>query len=531
MSAIVRSLVREILSEMQAYKRVTGKKYTADIEMFRDNVGKPGYYIHLTDQPKVGVNPRSDFLPGTYMYRNTRDNFLSVLGPGESGSDVSGARYGRYVFLLKLKGDVKMLRGGNELADYIDKKYKAAVMPVLDELLDSRLMREPENVEKYYDKEGNFTRWYAVSSTVPSLKVTPELLSRIGDSTFVDNINDVLDAAEGLREILPLKSKARTQKAIEANEKVFEVLKGLNMVPKMEDGAPIAGNSFGSWNETLYGPKVGKSGVVSPQGVAKGIANLHALVSNFTTTGAGSRPEIDDRKVKEFSEKVMKERYASSPILDSISSRYQSTAYFYFFIARASASSSRTVAIQGLTDGKFKGTFVGKDGQPISGKYVSDRVLEAICNAMSYPGKKVTPEFLKKYYGEEELNILLALGGTDYDGVEDLGATMFGSRKGVLGRETSQTFVKAPIGPKLEGGEPVVMVDRLEGEREDLELHGSIHQGNPWDPAPPRAKLIGGKRGRTEDQVGAIRQRTGKTLSRAKERYSTALDIPKEEQN
>ena len=67
MDCIVRSLVREILKE-DAYKKMTGKRFTADIEAVRDTVGKQGYFLHFTDTPKIGVNPKSKYVPGVYFY-------------------------------------------------------------------------------------------------------------------------------------------------------------------------------------------------------------------------------------------------------------------------------------------------------------------------------------------------------------------------------------------------------------------------------------------------------------------------------
>jgi hypothetical protein len=533
LKSIIRSLVREILMEDQAYKRVTGKKYTADIEMFRDNVDKPGYYIHLTDVPKLGINPQTSYLPGLYLYKNTRENFLSVLGTGGSGSDVSAARYARYVYLVKLKDDVKLLQGGRELEEHIDKKYKSAVVPVLEELLDTRLMKNPVNASQYYGKDGGFTRWEAIGSIVPVLEVTPEMLDEIGDNRFIDNVNRAIGLISELRSIIPLKGKARTERATEVNGRIAKFLKDNGNYVTIQDTAPFSTGRHYSSGDMQYGPKVGKTGVVSPQGIDKAIKSLNSYIADFVEVGADGVASISREKISVWSKEYMKSKYSrpSAPrVFGSIADLYRNSAMFYFEIVRAAAAEPRAIAIQKLGDPlRNNRMLMGKDGNPINGNEVAEKVLTSLCSAMSYPGKTVTPEYLKKYYGKEELNILLALGGSDYDGVEDLGMRREGGSKvGVLGVEASQTFIKPPIGSKLEGGGPVVMVDRLEGEPADLKLQGSMHLGAPWDPAPPRAGVIGSRRSRSDTEVLSVKRKTGEDISRAKERYSTAGNFPKD---
>ena len=63
---LIRSLIREVLAE-DAYKERTGKRFTADIDKIRDNLEKKGYFLHFSDVPKIGVNPKSPYLPGSYF--------------------------------------------------------------------------------------------------------------------------------------------------------------------------------------------------------------------------------------------------------------------------------------------------------------------------------------------------------------------------------------------------------------------------------------------------------------------------------
>ena len=129
---VVRSLIREILKE-DAYKEMTGKRFTADIEAVRDTVGEQGYFLHFTDTPKIGVNPKSIYVPGVYFYPNTQEIYDAFF---KDASDYyrGAGRAARYVYLVKLKPGLKIVEG-----DGINEKIKGLMQDSLEPILSAGL--------------------------------------------------------------------------------------------------------------------------------------------------------------------------------------------------------------------------------------------------------------------------------------------------------------------------------------------------------------------------------------------------------
>lgn len=129
---VVRSLIREILKE-DAYKEMTGKRFTADIEAVRDTVGEQGYFLHFTDTPKIGVNPRSKYVPGVYFYPNTQEIYDAFF---KDASDYyrGAGRAARYVYLVKLKPGLKIVEG-----DGINEKIRGLMQDSLEPILSAGL--------------------------------------------------------------------------------------------------------------------------------------------------------------------------------------------------------------------------------------------------------------------------------------------------------------------------------------------------------------------------------------------------------
>ena len=538
MSQIIRSLVREILKEDQAYKRLTGKKYTADIEMFRDNVGKPGYYIHLSDIPKLGVNPKTGYLPGLYLYPNTKANYEAALLGSGRGSVVAG-RASRYVFLVKLRSDLNLLDTA-DLNEYIDRKFESIVKPILDDALDTRMMKSSENFKKYFSEDGSFKKNWAQSSVVPVLDVRPESLEEVGDNSIQRSVEKIIPLIEELHALMPLKGKQRAPIAIELNKKIHNVLNSVGVYSTLRDGVPAIESRYRSGKEDVAGVKVSTAGTVSTTGIENSWNTLTSLIRSFIDLERfGGKITFNPEKLNSLNRNQRgssynRKMYQDDLIFKGAAEALKSTAKFYYYIMRAGGPDTRSAAIGQLLRSSEGGhwALVGKGGEPVSGRELSNKILDALLVTMSRPSKQITREDLKKKNAREELNILLALGGEDFDGVVDSGIKMPDSPViyGSLGIEGQQTFILPPVDSKLEGGGPVVMIDRLEGLAADKTPAGSVHGTaiELYQDKSPREVALANKVGVPNDEVYRAKN-AGKSISRTRERFSTALDYPKED--
>lgn len=112
------------------FKRETGKRFTDDLQKIKDAVDKEKFFVHFTDTPKIGINPRSTFLPGLYTYPLTREIYEKFVISVDEYARGQG-RAGRYVFLLKMKPDAKIIEG-KELEGRIVKNFAYCIAPLLD---------------------------------------------------------------------------------------------------------------------------------------------------------------------------------------------------------------------------------------------------------------------------------------------------------------------------------------------------------------------------------------------------------------
>jgi len=548
MSKVVRMLVREMLVEMQAYKRVTGKKYTADIEAFRDSVGKPGYYIHLSDIPKLGVNPKTGYLPGLYLYPNTKENYEAALLGSGRGSVVAG-RASRYAFLVKLRSDLKLLDTA-DLNEYINKKFDSIVKPILDEALDTKLMRAGENAKTYFGADGEFNKNWSQSSVVPVLSVKPEHLEEVGDDSIQRSVEKIIPLVEELHALMPLKGKQRAPIALELNKKIHKTLRSIGVHSTLRDGVPTIDSRYSYGKEDVAGVKVSAAGTVSTTGIENSWNTLMGLIRGFVDFEKfGGEITFNPEKLNNLNQgqrgsSLGRKVYEDDPLFKGTAERLKNTAKFYYYIMRAGGPDTRASAIGDLLryseppNPRFGqsedvvGELVGKGGEPVSGRELATKILDALLVTMSRPSKQITREDLKKKNAREELNILLALGGEDFDGVVDSGVKLPGSPViyGSLGIEGQQTFILPPIDSKLEGGGPVVMIDRLEGLAADKTPAGSVHGTaiELYQDKSPREVALSSRVGVPNDEVYRAKN-AGKSISRTRERFSTARDYPNDD--
>ena len=140
---IIRLLIKEILAE-DAYKKRTGHRFVDDINFVKNTVDKEGYFLHFSDVPKIGVNPKSSYFPGVYFYPNIRpiyNNFFANV----SGNVRGQARGARYVYLVKLKQGLNILNG-----DGITKNVQETMSKIVEPFLSAGL----ETSEYFKNQKG-----------------------------------------------------------------------------------------------------------------------------------------------------------------------------------------------------------------------------------------------------------------------------------------------------------------------------------------------------------------------------------------
>jgi hypothetical protein len=542
----LRKLVREIIKEDQAYKRLTGSRYTADIEMFRDTVDKPGYYIHLSDEPKLGINPTSVFLPGLYLYPNTKANYMRVFslkGPGGI-PDISAGAAARYVFLVKLRDDLKLISDDDSasLSDKIDKRYKDIVVPVLDEMLDVNIMSDPQNRGTYFDAQGKLRDVTLLSSRKLAI-VTPEMIEKTGSTILNDMIEQLLSVEREISSLTSVRGSVRVESAKEINGKLTRLLDKLGVPYQVIDGAPMR-PAIGSKKDAFYGVGVNKNGLVGDANIRRAREGMRELLGDMVRVDAETGQLTYDPSWKStWMGDMYKPFYRGKNIMSNIHGIYDRTAELYARIAGASGPESRAAAIHEiLRDLNSRAKVLGKEGQVIAASDVSRRLRDALCTSLSYPGYEVSPKRLARFSGAtEELNIMLALSTGDFDGVRDMGrfeksevqGRMYHAG-GSLGVERRQTYIKPPIMSKLEGGGPVVMIDRFVGLAPGETPAGSKHgtditqrrDKNEREQELRRRAYVTDDEAHRANLAGASDVTPGKS----RERISTALDFPDAEE-
>jgi len=511
--------VREILNE-DAYKRETGKRYTGDIEKFRDTVGKPGYYIHLSDVPKIGINPKSNFLPGLYLYPHSKSNFETLI-MGHRGNFIAG-NMARYAFLVKLRDDLKILKP-DDLNSYLNKKYFGTVGPIIDEMLDVRILKEPENAKKFYSADGEFYKSPAAGD-IPAVEVTAEMLERLGNNVYEENAERIVRLTNSFIDMQPLSGKQLKARAAELNAesvKTLEEILGRGYV-NVKDGTPYVNfASFTQSGDQLFGVAYSKTGAIISSSIRKAIENLQRMVADITTM-KGERLVIDREKIEKRKRQSGDYGARNDRLLTRSKSTQQKTAELYYFLMRASGSSTRAKAIGYVMSNTNNYQLAANGGGTVPQSKVIERIRSALLDAMSTSTFKMTPERLGGK-DTEEINILFALGGDDWAGVEDKGTINNTVLYGSLGREVQQTFIKAPILQKLEGGGPVVMLDRMEGLPADKTPKGST-QGTDYmnyEPESPRELELQKRYSRP----GAHKGKPNIT----REKFATARDYPEKD--
>lgn len=458
--SLVRGFVREILSE-DAYKKRTGKRFTDDVEKIRNNLDKEGYFLHFSDVPKIGINPKSRYLPGVYFYPNIKEIYDGFV-KNVVGTYRGAGRASRYVFLVRLKDGLNIVEG-EQIKERAHETLRSISKPLLDLDIDdsSRVGREKDF------KQEVFHRLEGISSNMadPQLKSIDQIDSKLLEKVY----KNYSDLGEIYKDFINRPRMSEKQK-----EEFIKKLNGRLAEYRKRFGPTAAGVA-----PTLEG--------LDPKSVEKFNIRIKSAMSPAKISPNGELRLTDadiDKELKDLSREY--------PI------RYSETGPSIAGINRAAVLQA-TIALNGSS--AMVKSFVEYFAEPVqdiknttkflrwlldkndlqlqlrSGETASLADLKAQCvkRLEETMGNNYT-RLMKAVNGADlvGVNILLVMGSGIVDGINDTGrnkSDIVWGHGGILGKyEGAQLFLSAPVTNKFE---IVTMIDRYEGESESWEPPGS----------------------------------------------------------
>lgn len=471
----IRDLVSEILRE-DAYKKKTGSRYTGDIDLFKNAVNKDGYYLHFSDVPKVGINPKSNFLPGIYLYPNIKPIYDAFFADPK-GYQRGQARAARYVYLVKIKPGLKIVEGKSEIFESSKAMMKKIIEPLMSANLSDWIIKndkDKENLKKTALSQAMGFAYSDPSHAYPNLKELEEmgLLSLILEKqeSFKNKINEI----EKIKKELSSKSVSSMSKD-ELSKFLLQKLERLN---SLFDNYAGAG---------LFAPRYERGlrdGSENPEEALTVIKNSitkeqKKLVNPFVM---GPKFESMLQTYHYYAHNSTHERMSGG--LSTIGPILRDSAMLPELAALLAENAGKNsykliYLLQKMKSSNDK--LLTKNNTFISKSEIANKCFEAAKDAL---GEQMYQKLVKAISQKDEIgiNTIVAIG--DNDGINDItdfdkdvyeklksGAEGYGKHAlltgivGALGRyESVQLFLKAPIGDKIS---IVSMVDRFEGSPSD----------------------------------------------------------------
>lgn len=216
---IVKFLIKEILAE-DAYKKKTGFRFNEDIKAVANSVNKPGYFLHFSDVPKIGINPSSGYFPGLYMYPNTQEIYDFIFS--DIGNFVGAGRGARYVYLVKLNPNVKILEGYENIKRIVGQARAKIMKPLFDAGVDAGLTVDKKSLQQAALMSVGSMSKSNISFEFPSLEEMKE-------NGLFDIINEKNERYNNLYKRLNTKNLKSNDDIIQWNKEIKEVIEGLSM--------------------------------------------------------------------------------------------------------------------------------------------------------------------------------------------------------------------------------------------------------------------------------------------------------------
>lgn len=471
----IRDLVCEILRE-DAYKKKTGSRYTGDIDMFKNSVNKDGYYLHFSDVPKVGINPKSNFLPGIYLYPNIKPIYDAFFADPK-GWHRGQARAARYVYLVKINPGLKIVEGKSEIFESSQATMKKIIEPLINANLSDWIVKNDEDKEKLKNivKQQALGFSYAdPSHRYPNLKELEEmgLLSLILEKQ--KSFKDKVDELNKIKSELASKSVKNMSKD-ELRNFLRQKLERLNV---------LLDNSLGGG---MFSPKYERE-------LRDNTADLETALTVISKSLTKQLKELVnpfivgptfEKSLETFHyhpHNTVHERRSGGlstigPILrDSATLPMLAT----LLVANAGKLSYKLINLLGNMK-RSNDKLLTKNNTFVSKSDIANKCFEA---AKEVLGEQMYQKLVKAISQKDEvgINTIVAIGNSD--GVNDISDfdsdvyeklksgeggyakhSLLSGTAGVLGRyESAQLFLKAPISNKIS---IISMVDRFEGSPSD----------------------------------------------------------------
>jgi hypothetical protein len=468
----IRLLIRELLKE-DAYKERIGHRFVDDINLVKNSVNKDGYFLHFSDVPKIGINPKSSYLSGVYFYPNIeplyKRFFADVGGPWRGQG-----RAARYVYLVKLKPSVKLIEG-----EEITKKAKKIISEITEPFLSSSL--DISDYLNYPKKLHEPNQFYAIMRTSSTLiRAKYPSIDEIKNSGLLDvsekNARDLFE----LYKILAKRPKMPEAKKLEFSNNFNQMLvKYFNRFTEID------------FNRLSYNKNFTLDNTLSTKNVRGVLDRIVRFMSPYEIDSTGNNIILNESKLK----KLHDEESSFGPwepsimgaeidfklnVLSAAIKLRATTSEIYSYIMNMRNNDIPEMIsefIRWLYSSDNKNyDLIQNNGKTLPLSSITNQCIDKLKNIL---GENYT-KFLKVVRKDEVGMMIMLVMGPDIDGINDTGSFELGSKYdykiafgegGRLGQyEGRQLFLKAPIENKIE---IITMIDRFEGVPDTEKIPGS----------------------------------------------------------
>jgi len=470
---VIRLLIREMLTE-DAYKKRTGHRFVDDINLVKNSVNKDGYFLHFSDVPKIGINPKSSYLPGVYFYPNIeplyKTFFANVGGPWRGQG-----RAARYVYLVKLKPNVNLIEGKE-----ITEKAKKIISEITEPFLSSNL--DVSDYLNYPKKLYEPSQFYATMRTSFTLiKAKYPSIDEIKNSGLLDvaekNAKDLFE----LYKILVKRPKMSEAKKIEFSNNFNQMLvKYFNRFTEID------------FRHLSYNKDFTLDNALSTKSVKGVLDRIVRIMSPYEIDSTGNSIVLNESKLKmmhseessfgpirEPSIRGAEINFKLNVLSAAIKLRATTSEIYSYIMNMRNNSIPEMISefIRWLYSSANKNfDLIQNNGKTLPLSSITNQCIDNLKNIL---GENYT-KFLKVIQKDEVGTMIMLVMGPDVDGVNDTGSIEVGSKNdyqiafgqgGRLGQyEGRQLFLKAPIENKIE---IITMIDRFEGVPDTEKIPGS----------------------------------------------------------
>jgi hypothetical protein len=480
---IVRNLVSEILKE-DAYKKKTGHRFTDDIKLIKDSLNKPGYFLHFTDIPKIGVFPGSSYMTGVYFYPNTREIYKDFVT--NSFSMARGAsRSARYVYLVKIKPNVKILDGADAIKEASRTTLRKILSPILDGDLNLSLISNESVKAGFMRAAFEKIAGFSLQSIPEHEYPTIEEMKESGLLSYIEQRNEKVKEAQEILLRSKIKGEDEEARIKLINQKIGEAIGDIANVWDMHEITLNASRPLGEQRTKVKKTSDKLSSFYFPLLPAKLESLSSTLQKGFNPLRNNSFSNFPMYTMKLLQETAL--LYCRASAYLKTESKYNADGLTWLDIMLQ--QKEQTVFLNG--------------GKQTTTHELANSCLKSAESIFSPQGYKRFRQFLKAR-DSVGINIMLATAGQQYDGINDpstlgketlekinsedykgIGTT--DGKSGVLGvYESQQLFLFAPLSNKIE---IVTMIDRFEGAKE-VPGDKTPDREDPYQTPDPRVKAL-----------------------------------------